>query len=386
MTLSARLCDPKVLAGLLLLPAVAYLTYVFTVVPPNFSDTEVYRGAGMKAWEHLTAYDVEGHYTFNYPPFAALFYAFTLARFPLPIATWGFYVLSLLGWAALAALFSQEVVREKGIKGERLALIAVGVLLFALFFAMGLRDELKLGQTMIVPFLAVFGFYRAQRRAEATGSLVSQITAGLLLAFAIQIKIYFAVLVPVVAFRKQWTVLATVVLSHFLLYNGLALALFHGADFALAENLRWVRAMTSASQNLLADHHNVSLASLLAKLGLPPAVVRLGAGAVIAAFVGVQWRFRRRSLLCLVALSLAAVPLLNPIAWPYWMLLGFPLLHWVVFSALKLKTESFFLGFLGGYWVLSQLQNTLSRTVNPITLATMLLLAYAIRQENRVSC
>jgi hypothetical protein len=314
--------------------AVAFLAIVFADPHqrPNFDDTGVYWGAGSRALRHETAYAIRGHYTFNYLPFAALFYAFAFAVFPIHAFAWTFYILSIGGWIAVVVVLGRAVLRETlGRRDDAIALVV-----FALFFGMGLRDELKLGQTMIIPLSSATAFillYDRARRTDARTLAGDAALAGLL-TFAIEMKIYFAVLVALMAFRREWRVVALVAAWHVFLGVGLP-AIYHGPSFALSEHAAWFEAVRYATDYHMRSGHNMSVIGLVAKAGAPMLLARIVWFGVVVAFLAYLWRIRDASPICGFCACLAAVIVLNPIAWPYWMLLGFPAMLWIVGDRLR---------------------------------------------------
>jgi hypothetical protein len=310
---------------------------------PNFDDgAGVYWVAGAKALRHETVYDVTGHYTFNYLPFAALFYAFAFAVFPVHAFEWAFYFLSVAGWLGVVLALGRALVRDAlGAAALSRAWDGAILIAFALFYGVGLRDELKLGQTMIIPLVAATAFmlwYDRARKRPAPRPLAIDLGLAGLLAFAIEMKIYFAVLVALMAFRREWRIVLLVAAWHVVLSVGLV-ALWHGPSFALSENMTWFSAVRYASDYHMLNSHNMSVMGVVAKTGVPMILARVAWVAASGAFLYALWRVRAISPLRGAALCLAAVVPLNPIAWPYWTLLGFPAMLFVVATLLRLKRE-----------------------------------------------
>jgi Glycosyltransferase family 87 len=305
---------------------------------PKFDDTAVYWGAGSKALHHQTVYDVTGYYTFNYLPFASLFYAFAFAVFPIGPFGWAFYFLSVAAWLGVVVTLGRAVLREAlGTTALPRAFDWMAVVAFALFYGMGLRDELKLGQTMIIPLCAATAFIvlyqRGLREPGRTRTLGQAIALAGLACFAFEIKIYFAILVALLAFRREWRIVGLIAAWH-IFFNVVCLALYHGPSFALSENLRWFSAVRYASRYHMESNHNMSVMGLVSHFA-PHAVARVAWLAAVGAFLAGLWRIRRAPPIRGFAACLAAVVALNPIAWPYWMLLGFPALLLVIGELLK---------------------------------------------------
>jgi hypothetical protein len=304
---------------------------------PRQHDTAVYWGAGSKALHHRTVYDVRGYYTFNYLPFASLFYAFAFAVFPIKPFAWTFYGISVLAWIAIVWSIGQAVARlafEDGREARQFEKLAP--LAFVLFFAVGLRDELKLGQTMIVPLWSATAFILLYDRARTRvpRSFGTDVGLAALLCFAIEIKIYFAVLLALLAFRREWRLIGAVAVWHIVFSVGL-LAIYQGPGFAISENLAWGGAVRYASEFHMRSSHNMSVMGLVAKSGAPILIARFVWLLAVGVFLLGLWRIRDENPIRGFAACLAAVVPLNPIAWPYWMLLGFPAMFIIIADLLQ---------------------------------------------------
>jgi len=304
---------------------------------PDFSDFKVYWLAGEKAAAHQTVYDVEGHYQYKYSPFVALLWAVPHAlpgtRYQWAVAH---YAACGLGYLALFWLSARLIRREHALP---LFLVALTV------FSIGLRDELKLGQANLWPLLLVLPAWFAGKASPAietaqagSGRLdLRGLAIGAAWAFAIQWKLYALVLAPVWLLRFRLSVwlgaLAFTVLS---LFGALALA--HGADFAVQENLRWVRSLTASSEELLISQYNVSALGIFGKWGLRAgvpfgawayalwAVLALAWGAVLVwAERDAQRRDAPRLRFWSTSWAWAGIVILNPLVWPYWLLFCVPL-------------------------------------------------------------
>jgi hypothetical protein len=296
----------------------------------DFSDFKVYWLAGAKAVNHLTVYDVEGHYQYKYSPFVAWLWGVPHllggSRYFWALTH---YLVCAAGFLALWFVCAHLLNRERRVW---LWLIAM------LTFSIGLRDELKLGQANFWPLLLVLPAWVSGARArEQRGFDVKGFFIGAAWAFAIQWKLYALVLGPVWLLRKRWSVFAGAIVFTIASLGG-ALTLAHGSDFAWQENVRWARSLTASSEELLISQYNVSALGVLGKwgqyVGVPFGAWAYALWLMIACAWGLMllWTERRaqeRSAPYLVFWSTswawAGIVLLNPLVWPYWLTFCLPL-------------------------------------------------------------
>lgn len=308
---------------------------------PDFSDFQVYWVAGQKALTHRSVYDVEGHYQYKYSPFVALLWAIPRA---LPGARYHWqalhYAATGLGFLCVWYVFARALDRKR-------ALWLWLALLFV--FSVGLRDELKLGQANLWPFLMVLPAWFAgepedsKRRIDWPGLAI-----GALWAFAVQWKLYALILAPLWLMRKRpYVWLGALAFTALSLYGALALA--HGSAFAIAENARWVKSLFASSEELLISQYNVSALGVFGKwsrmLGVSFGAWAyvLWAGLLVAFISGLFWAERQANRTDAPFLRFwsaswawAWVAVLNPLVWPYWLLLCLPLfLSYVADAALR---------------------------------------------------
>ena len=307
---------------------------------PDFSDFKVYWVAGGKAAEHRTVYDVQGHYQFKYSPFVALLWALPVAVLPGSKFHWAWlhYAASAVGWYAIWFLLARWFHPRRAF-ALWLALVLV--------FSVGLRDELKLGQANLWPFLLVLpAWFIPARSPKDRGFDVLGFAVGLAWGLAIQWKLYALVLAPLWLLRRRLHV-ATGAVAVTLLTLGPALALAHGWQFALDENARWLRSLTASSEQLLISQYNVSALGIVGKwMGatggpLPSVASVVWAALAIVWAAGLWWAEREASRSSQPALlfwsaswAWAGVVVLNPLVWPYWLLLCVPLFAAYVSEAL----------------------------------------------------
>src|ERR1700759_4367883 len=115
---------------------------------PDFSDFKVYWLAGTKAAVHHTVYDVQGHYQYKYSPFVALLWAIPSTLLPGQRYHWAWlhYAACGCGFALLWWLLARAIDPARAFTWWLFLWIVFGV---------ALRDELKLGQENLWPFLLV---------------------------------------------------------------------------------------------------------------------------------------------------------------------------------------------------------------------------------------
>jgi hypothetical protein len=292
---------------------------------PDFSDFHVYWIAGSKARLHQTAYDVEGHYQFKYSPFVALLWA--LPTFWASEFIWSalHYVATGIGWYVLLFWLALRVD-----KGRAWQLWAAGVVVFSV----AIRDELKLGQVNLWPFLLVLPAWVEGRRTTRAASSRRDFWIGAAWALAVQWKLYALLLTPLWLLRRRAAVFAGAAAAT-VLTLGAALALAHGWSFAVSENLRWLGTLTASSQTLLVSQYNVSALGVLGKaaqaFGLPFAawVYLVWLGLLVAGLGVLVWSERHNSdplsVFWSASFAWALVAVVNPLVWPYWQLLAAPL-------------------------------------------------------------
>lgn len=296
---------------------------------PNFSDFRVYWVAGTKAAQHLTVYDVQGHYQFKYSPFIALIWALPTHLRSAYLWSRLHYIVTGIGWYVLIYAFARALDRKRALP---LWAAACAV------FSVAIRDELKLGQVNLWPFLLVVPAWFAGRRpTQSRGFDWNGFWIGVAWGFAVQWKLYAVLLGPLWLLRRRFTVFAGAI-AVTLVTLGAAMALAHGRTFAVEENLRWLQSLTVSSQLLLISTYNVSILGILGKaataIGIPfgawayliwLAVLALG---LLALAWGEQTASESNARLRWfwpASFIWALVAVVNPLVWPYWQLLTLPL-------------------------------------------------------------
>lgn len=322
----------KVICGLLL---VAYFAVLLVKSPlgTRWVDFPVYYEAAQKAADHRTVYDVPGHFQFKYAPLLAVLFALLLKPFAFETGSWIFQKTMLAGYLVLLVFFIAHVVRDETGSGWKKLLSGRAIFLAGLttlFFGNALRLELQLGQinaVVLATLYALFVSYDVSpgpgRGIDTRRSFGRLLVQSLLLAFAIQLKLYACVFLPYFFFRKDWNL---IVLA-FALIGGMSLgipALYHGWDFALLEFVRWLQTLTNSTGVLLVHETNIGL------LGTASRYTSLEIGkwiwaALGFAFTGLLFALRDAPSLRVLAWGLFGIVLLNPLVWTYWVLFLAPL-------------------------------------------------------------
>ena len=360
---------------------------------PDFSDFNVYWVAGGKAAQHQSSYDVEGHYQFKYSPFIATLWSVP-TLLPGSSGTWGW-----LHWLATGTGFCLAwFVLARALDRRRAAALWLTLIWV---FVVGLRDELKLGQTNVWPFLLVLPVFFAGRRPAVDrgtqhGVDWSGLAIGAAWAMAIQWKLYALVLAPIWLLRRRLSVwigaacatLATLVLAQ---------AVVHGWAFAMAENGRWLRTLAASSEPLLISQFNVSLLGIVGKLTGTVAlwaylVWALFACAWVACLVWAERIANARHTIWLrfwsAAFAWAGVTVLTPLAWPYWLLLCAPLFLVYVMKGTAQglrRTDAVFWSVCALFVAMNWAQNHRVVHAGGSLIAILILLADAFRRARQYS-
>jgi hypothetical protein len=298
---------------------------------PNFSDFDVYWVAGGKAAHHQTVYDVQGHYQFKYSPFIALLWAAPAALFPGGRHLWALahYLVTAVGFYTLFYLLARVIEPRRTFYAWLLVVIV---------FSVGARDELKLGQANLWPYLLVLpAWFVGPRERDETGFDWLGLFIGAAFSLAVQWKLYVLALAPIWLLRARVQVLTGAVLATLSTLLG-ALTLAHGWHFAWAENGRWLTSLTASSQELLVSKYNVSALGILGKwagwfgASLGPWAYAIWALIAIGWGVVLLWAERAAARPATGFLRFwsaswawAGIVLLNPLVWPYWLLFCVPL-------------------------------------------------------------
>ncbi len=304
--------------------------YVFLIPgqQPKFDDFGVYYQAGLKAYAHHTVFDVTGHLQFKYSPFVALLFGCSFSLFAYEDAAWAFYAINAFLCVVFAVLLANDAAdyyRRRFPKQIRLKEAAwMALLVFSAFFVVGIRDELKLGQLNLIALLLCYSAFRNQ---DESGS--GTVRGGALLALAIQIKLYCLIFVPLLLFRRAWTMTFFAVASVAVMNFGW-LAAFNGMDFAVSETSGWLTSLFASSRDLLSDGYNVSVLGVLVRWAGIQSWVYVIWGLMVAIYLHFAFAMRDADPLYGFLFGMACVLPLNPLAWPYWTILAAPAFVYVL--------------------------------------------------------
>lgn len=293
------------------LPAVlAFGYFAALAIPPAITsrwlDFPVYWEAGKKALLGQTVYDVVGHFQYKYSPFIALLFGRFFEGIDLADAAFVFQKAMLVLWAALFVRFAK--------RDFRVVLVAV------VFFGNALRLDLELGQINALVLTLLAMLFTSFDRPR---SLKEDVPFGLIFAFAVQLKLFSLVLVPLLILRREWRKAALGLLFLPVFSIG-GVALVHGWEFALSENRAWIASLTGSTEGLLVSEQNVgALGFFMKSFGFEVGrILWLLLGAGFAFFL---WRNRDRTSEWFRDWLLYAVAVFNPLVWSYWILFALPL-------------------------------------------------------------
>ncbi len=272
-----------------------------------FYDFAIYRRAGAAALRGDAVYEFAPLRHFQYSPFTALAFGARLAPFPRDPGGVLYYVLLAQAWWG-ALWWIANASTQRGLAG--------GLVLFALVFGWPWQYEFRLGQVNVIPLLCLF--LAARRLDERPDALWLPAS---LLALALHFKLYAIVFFPILLLRRKLGVMAAAAL----VYASLCLLVLavRTPEAAFDEHRLYLEHLQATSASLVHHRYNASVLGIVGKLG-GGAWQFLAWAAAIAGFAAVIVRNRRAPLAWHAAVSLAAVPLLMPIAWSYWMVLAYP--------------------------------------------------------------
>ena len=279
--------------------------------PPNFTDWQVYIEAAHKLSEGKTVYDVVGHYQYKYSPLVAATFALLLKVFSPPVLGW-------INWGLELALFVALFIYLGGLSALRLRPSKhFAILFFGMgCLAIGLRDEMKLGQLNLWCLWFLIGTWMFAKSSRVK-------SAALFWVAAVSLKLYALILAPYFVFRREWKLLAWSLLFYIAL-SFVMLAPWIGVQAVVSENIEWLRSLTKSSGDLSASRFDVSMLGSFQKIGLPYFAAVALWGLALVAFLRESWteaRSPHADGLRFLGRSIAWILLLNPLVWPYWYLL-----------------------------------------------------------------
>ena len=277
-------------------------------------DFPVYFEAGQKAMEHQTVYDVQGKMQFKYAPFIALLFGGAFSHFSFETAS--FVYQKLLIFSFFALLFLSIRFYFPSIDRNRfLRVLSLTILIFGNAFIF----EQELGQVNVYTLALLTGVFWILGRPKGRGLG----WAGFLLSLAVQIKLYSLIVLPYLIFKREFRVLIAFSIS-MLTLNLIGLALAHGLDFAVSENLAWLSSLTQSTSDLLAIRPNISLLGEL-NFWFPGSFLNRSIwGGAVAVFLFFQWANRDKDVYFQMAFQFPFILILTPLAWSYWVLLLIP--------------------------------------------------------------
>ena len=298
--------------GLTAIVVIAIVAIYVHKIAHRMPDYEVYRRAAQRALDAAPLYRTDdGHWQFKYLP------AFAVAMVPLALVP---AAVGRACWFAGSIVVLVVAVRKSvSVLPERLHsrtyLAGITVVLLGKFYA----HELELGQVNIA-MMAVVLLAVAEMRAGREG------TAGLLIAAAVVLKPYAALLLPWLLARRRPASLAGATLGI------VAALLLPMVVYGFGENVHllqeWWRTVTDTTAPNLADSNNVSAASVFARwLGAGPLAQGLAAALVCALLAVAAAVFYRGSQVPVpepleAGLLLTMMPIISPQGWDYVFLLS----------------------------------------------------------------
>jgi hypothetical protein len=309
----ARLLLPAAILGLL----VAAFAFKASAKMPDF---EVYWRAGARAAAGAPLYVAEdGHYQLKYlPAFAML--AIPSAWLPLTAAKAVWFTLSA---ALVAVLLGLSLALPPSLEKPRAVLAAATLVVLAKFYG----HELVLGQVNLALAVIVLLAVHAGVRGHPVAS-------GALIALAVVIKPYAAIMLPWCAARRDVRACAAAI-------AGIAAALVlpavtYGAEGTIQLHRAWWKTVSESTAPNLLNPDNVSLAAMFAKwIGMGPGAARLAAAAAAVVLLVAVIVFAARGRVpkpdgLEASLLLTLMPLLSPQGWDYVFVVSTPAVIYVL--------------------------------------------------------
>jgi alpha-1,2-mannosyltransferase len=286
----------------------------------KMADFEVYWRAGERAAAAAPLYVAEdGHYQLKYlPAFAML--AIPAAWLPLTAAKAVWFTASAI---LVAVLLGLSLALLPSLEKPRAFLLAATLVLLAKFYG----HELILGQVNValaaIVLLAVHAGVRGQ-----------SIASGVLIALAVVIKPYAAIMLPWCAARRDVRAAAAAA-------AGTAVALVlpaatYGIEGTIELYRAWWKTVSESTAPNLLNPDNVSLAAMYAKwIGIGPAAARLAAVTAGVLLLAAGVVFARRGRVAKpdgleASLLLTLMPLLSPQGWDYVFVVSTPAVMFVL--------------------------------------------------------
>ncbi|RYZ86692.1 MAG: DUF2029 domain-containing protein [Proteobacteria bacterium] len=283
-----------------------------SVFSTRWVDFPVFFTSAKKAQSFQTLYDVTGHFQFKYSPFIGTLFGWLFRDLDFETASIRWIVLCFSFWI----FFILQSVKR--LPNRHKSITNLSLLLVCLFIN-PLRLEWELGQINGFVLIVLYGTFIFSNRKTVLGDVI----AALGFALAIQLKLYSLIAVPVFLFRKRGLLLILTMVWIVATTLGV-LTLQRGWDAAWTENLAWLATLTQSTGQLITDYSNISILGWVARL-THPLVGAVVTFSVILSYVVLEWRLRERPLFQTYPRFLAAIVVLNPLVWTYWVLFLIPL-------------------------------------------------------------
>lgn len=292
---------------------IVYLCYCALKSPfsTRWVDFPVFFITAKKAQEYQTLYDIAGHFQFKYSPWIGVLFGWFRGEGSFESVSLKWAILGFVAWI----FFITQCVKSLPKRHNSITNLS---LLLLVLFTNPLRLEWELGQINGVVMLVLYGTFTFLNRKTILFDLV----AALMFAFAIQLKLYALIAVPIFVFRKRiFFLIATTVWIAATTLGFLAWQ--RGWEASLAENAAWISTLTHSTEGLIQDFSNISVFGWVARIAGGGGSVVVGAGLILA-YVYHEWRNRSGDLKDSYTRFLAAIVVFNPLVWTYWVLFLIP--------------------------------------------------------------
>ncbi|MGQ9470855.1 MAG: glycosyltransferase family 87 protein [Candidatus Aminicenantales bacterium] len=299
---------------LLLFSAGVFLLFSGEILP-RMVDFEVnYKAAQRLTWGETLYRVADGHYQFKYPPLAAFLYL-PLILFPLPIAKFIWFYLSLLASAGLLLGSARLVAKEQ--KWRWWLPVGTGVILARYFLR-----ELSLGQiNAMITFGLIMFVHQWEKTITFNKSNIGSFIPGLLFALTTASKPYALIFFPLIILRRAWKIF--LFSSAFLAAAFFLPTIFYGFHGNWLVHKEWLSHLRQSTPPLLSSQDNVSIYGLLAKWGGPGFPAWIG-GTIAVVFMALVMLWAvlsssrlRRPLTLEASALLLLIPLVSPLGWDY---------------------------------------------------------------------
>ncbi len=292
---------------------IVYLCYCALKSPfsTRWVDFPVFFTSAKKAQEYQTLYDISGHFQFKYSPWIGVLFGWFRGEGSFEFVSLKWAILGLVAWI----FFVMQCI--KSLPNRHNSITNLSLLLLVLF-TNPLRLEWELGQINGCVMVVLYGTFMFLNRK----TILSDLVAAFLFAFAIQLKLYALIAVPIFLFRKRLIFLISTAVWIAATTLGF-LAWQRGWELSLAENAAWLSTLTKSTEGLISDVSNISVFGWVARIAGGGAATLVGAG-LIFAYVYYEWKKRTDDLKDAYTRFLSAIVVFNPLVWTYWVLFLIP--------------------------------------------------------------